>query len=709
MMLVRTLLLAAITISTCHATAQDEASEWTRAQAVEELQVLIDMGFPSRQNKPPSREQMEARKQGIADWAARARETNLDLGEDECLLAIADYMNGQRTAASDALFAYIAEHGELPESMNTLRGFVPRMLPPRLNTAIDSGEWADFNRVMPVAVEWSDDPYPFIASVGAVVRSTPGDDARTALLGMVAILLTDERIEPIEREAFLERVYGQSEPKPEPKPKQVDGQARGVGDARPRLITAGDARKADQNVPFKPFAGPDLQGGEISTLEFGKGKVVLIDFWATWCGPCIREMPNIVELQKKYGDKGLAILGVSLDRPEATQKILDTMKRLEMDWPQIYDGMGWKTAPARLNNIRSIPSTIILDRNGKARYANLRGEKLEAAVRTLLDLAPAPELEDVDLAEAPLEGYEALAKDLGVTQRQHLLMWRSNDEGLQKLATFRAGNPDSEDMDKVMYLQAIGLWNLYRYEDAAGAYDEYLERFPDKQLSSLAMTRHVQSLIRSDQADAALAAIEEYSDGVAADQRELHAADALALAGRTAEARALLKSWMALTELPKGSERMKDMAKAQYDRLGWVGKPLMGFEVPAHDDGDPLSPDTFRGDVLLIDFWASWCRPCMAQMPHLKELHEKYHQRGFEIFGVSLDDDESRMEGAMERAKITWPVFYDGQKWKNELAQQFEVRRIPTMILVDRNGIVRAVDPPPAAVSRLVADLIEQE
>ena len=99
----------------------------------------------------------------------------------------------------------------------------------------------------------------------------------------------------------------------------------------------------------------------------------------------------------------------------------------------------------------------------------------------------------------------------------------------------------------------------------------------------------------------------------------------------------------------------------------------------------------------------------MAQMPHLRELHETYREKGFEIFGVSLDDNESRMEDAMERAKMTWPVFHDGGKWQNELAQLFGVRRIPTMILVDRAGIVRAVDPPPAAVSRMVAELIEQE
>ena len=382
----RTIAFVTIALLGQHAFGQDDAGDWSRSAAVEQLHALVNMDLGPKRNDPAARARIEARNQGIADWAARVRDTNLELGEDTCLLAIADYMGGERPQAADALFTHIVEHGGLPQSMQPLRGFIPRMLPPRLNAAIASGDWQRFNLVLPVAVAWSDDPYPLLASLGAVVRSTPGPEARESLLELVIVLLSDDRIESLEREAFLERVYGQSRPRADGGRNAPDGLARGVGASRPQLVTAEEAAKTQPSVPFKPFAGPDLDGEEISTLDFGRGKVVLIDFWATWCGPCIREMPSIVELKKKYGEQGLVILGVSLDRPNAKQKILDNMKRLGMDWPQIYDGQGWKTAPARLNNIRSIPATIILDRTGKARYMNLRGNRLEAAIRELLGL-----------------------------------------------------------------------------------------------------------------------------------------------------------------------------------------------------------------------------------------------------------------------------------------------------------------------------------
>ena len=469
---------------------------------------------------------------------------------------------------------------------------------------------------------------------------------------------------------------------------------------RPSMRSKQEAKGTFPTVPFTKFSGPSLDGEEISTDDYLGTKVLLIDYWATWCGPCIREMPHLVELHEKYAEKGLEILGVSLDRPDAGEKILATMNRLKMTWPQIYDGDGWKTVPATSNNVRAIPHTILLDESGVARFAGLRGDSLEAAVRRMLEETP----NDDARPEPDQAAYDELILELGVNQRQHLLMWSSNDEGLEKLAAFRTHYPESDRLEEVMYLQAIGLWNLYRYKEAADAYKAYLDRFPDERRSSLSMTRRVQSLIRSDQPEAALAAIDAYADGPAADQRSIHSADALALAGRPEEARRFLKSWIDMVELPRGADRMKDMAREQYERLGWIGKPLKSFEVPSADGGNPLTPESFGGDVLLVDFWAAWCRPCMAQMPHLVELYTAYNDKGLEILGVSLDSDRKRMEDAAAKVGANWPMFFDGQKWDNELAELFDVRRIPTMILVDRAGKVVAIDPPAAALERLIKE-----
>ena len=469
---------------------------------------------------------------------------------------------------------------------------------------------------------------------------------------------------------------------------------------KPSMLSKEDARGTFPTVPFTKFSGPSLDGKDISTDDYLGTKVLLIDYWATWCGPCIREMPHLVEMHEKYGEKGLKILGVSLDSPDAKEKIRATMDRLKMTWPQIYDGQKWKTLPATSNNVRAIPHTILLDEHGVARFAGLRGDSLEAAIRRMIEETP----NKGEQANPEQAAYDDLILELGVNQRAHLLMWRSNEDGLEKLAAYRAAYPESDRLEEVMYLQAIGLWNLYRYKEAADAYKTYLDRFPDEKRSSLSMTRRVQSLIRSDQPEAALAAIDAYADGPAADQRSIHSADALALAGRPDEARRFLKSWIDMTPLPRGADRMKDMAREQYERLGWIGKPLKSFEVPSADGGNPLTPESFRGDVLLVDFWAAWCRPCMAQMPHLVELYTAYNDKGLEILGVSLDSDLKRMQDAAAKAGAHWPMFFDGKKWDNELAELFDVHRIPMMILVDRAGKVVAIDPPAAALERLIKE-----
>jgi peroxiredoxin len=123
--------------------------------------------------------------------------------------------------------------------------------------------------------------------------------------------------------------------------------------------------------------------GETLSLEKLRGKVVLIDFWATWCGPCRVEMPNVVKLYKKNRKKGFEIVGVSLDRSRSAMD--QYVKANEMDWPQFFDGKYWQNEIAMMYRVRSIPATYLIDRQGVIRYRALRGRELEAAVAKLLE------------------------------------------------------------------------------------------------------------------------------------------------------------------------------------------------------------------------------------------------------------------------------------------------------------------------------------
>ena len=123
-----------------------------------------------------------------------------------------------------------------------------------------------------------------------------------------------------------------------------------------------------------------LDGKEVDTAKL-RGKVVLLDFWATWCGPCMAKLPEILDLQKKYRDKDFQLVGISLDQDKA--ELEGTLKTKGMDWPQYFDGKGWKSDVGARFGVESIPATWILDKKGIAHEVDPESD-LDAEVGKLL-------------------------------------------------------------------------------------------------------------------------------------------------------------------------------------------------------------------------------------------------------------------------------------------------------------------------------------
>ena len=133
---------------------------------------------------------------------------------------------------------------------------------------------------------------------------------------------------------------------------------------------------------FPDFSEKDLAGKSLSIANY-KGKIVMIDFWATWCGPCVGELPNVQAVYKKYHSQGFEIIGVSLDKDKSA---LDNFlkKNTTMTWQQFFDGNGWQNKLSTKYGINSIPAIYLLDGEGKIIAKDLRGEALEAAVAAAL-------------------------------------------------------------------------------------------------------------------------------------------------------------------------------------------------------------------------------------------------------------------------------------------------------------------------------------
>ncbi|OQP47457.1 hypothetical protein A4H97_08165 [Niastella yeongjuensis] len=131
------------------------------------------------------------------------------------------------------------------------------------------------------------------------------------------------------------------------------------------------------------FTIPDTVGKEVSLSDF-KGKYVLVDFWATWCGPCVAEIPNLIKAHDKYKSKNFDIISISLDRPDSKEKWLNKIRETKMDWTQVSELKWWNGKSALLYNINSVPANFLIDPKGNIIAVNLRGEMLEKKLAEIL-------------------------------------------------------------------------------------------------------------------------------------------------------------------------------------------------------------------------------------------------------------------------------------------------------------------------------------
>ena len=337
------------------------------------------------------------------------------------------------------------------------------------------------------------------------------------------------------------------------------------GELSNRAAAAASAQKPSEWVgkPAPEFKVTDVKGEELS-LEKYQGQVVLLDFWATWCGPCIAELPNVKKTYENYKDQKFQIIGISLDR---SKPALDAfIKREGLAWDHYWD-QGGKVA--NQYGVTGIPSMFLIDGSGVIRKTNLRGRALETSVAELVK--------------------ENLTKPADTP-----------------IKTDKSASPK----------QTIPATKMRKMGTAS----------------------------------------------------------------------------------PKGEPlQLSDPGE-------WVGKPAPDFQV-TDVKGEELSLRDYRGQVVLLDFWATWCGPCIAEMPKLKKTFEKYKDQKFQIIGISLDRSKPPLDAYIEKNGLAWEHYWDENR---EVRTQYGVRAIPTAFLIDGEGIVRKASLGGFNVEAAVAKLVEE-
>jgi thiol-disulfide isomerase/thioredoxin len=148
------------------------------------------------------------------------------------------------------------------------------------------------------------------------------------------------------------------------------------------------------------------------------------------------------------------------------------------------------------------------------------------------------------------------------------------------------------------------------------------------------------------------------------------------------------------------SEFAKEFSHATNPTVTKMARTLEGasrrVNLPGHKmeikgetvDGKPVDWNAYKGKVVLVDFWATWCGPCRAELPNVKEMYDGYHDKGFDVLGISVDANKEALEKFLEKEKLPWNCIHDKQGMNGSLSEYYGIMFIPLPILVDRDGQV---------------------
>ena len=280
----------------------------------------------------------------------------------------------------------------------------------------------------------------------------------------------------------------------------------------------------------------------------------------------------------------------------------------------------------------------------------------------------------------------------------------------QKVADELLGREiEGEMIDQVvgMKIQVLSLLPQFGDEGAVKRRAEFLAKSLEdprpavanmaKQFLKMEQVQKIGELKKPERAALIEELAKDIQDGELTDdevQFALTAGNTLAEAGETEEAAAALNLFAKYVEA-SGSPNAEKIVKSFRGTARKLTLPGNPIEIAGTKmDGKPFSIEELKGKVVLIDFWATWCGPCLAELPNVQEQYELYHAKGFEVVGISLDEDRAELEAFLEEKKLPWMTLHqnDGSGWGNENAARYSINGIPACFLIDQEGKVVSLE-----------------
>ncbi|WP_285008203.1 redoxin domain-containing protein [Pedobacter faecalis] len=461
------------------------------------------------------------------------------------------------------------------------------------------------------------------------------------------------------------------------------------------------------------FSQTDANGKLVSLKDF-KGKYLLIDFWASWCGPCRAENPTVVKAYHKYKAKGFDVLGVSLDFANGREAWLKAIEDDQLTWTQVTDLKGWQNKVADLYMVRAVPQNYLLDPDGRIIGINLRGEALENKLQEVLGAVSSVDL-DADTFEYVVKGK--LPKS-SIPKRAFYVYTHvdgtiatDSTDVKDGVFSFKASTNKKESLGFVRVSDLV--------KGKSSTSGKFIQFYTDSTTITLTSAGTIDQakiaggeLNRDEQALAELVKKEPEAGHLKFLQshpNSLISINALQKLRESSPDIDVESHFNSLSARVRASEK----GKAYAAKISEWKKVMIGAYAPqftaADTAGKPVSLKEFKGKYVLLDFWASWCPPCREESPFLRAALNKYGKDNFIILGISLDNPRTGKEGwikAIKDDKLTWPQVSD-LKYENEVAKLYSVTSIPQNFLLDPDGRIIATNLRGEGVDRKLGELLK--